>query len=364
MTGTKSCGCTTETCGCCEGTQILTPMATENRPGLSALQYRVGTHGSFFETMKARLGTMCLDVPSADGTTYQTLLPLTGLTTRDPSDPAIALLDAWATVADVLTFYQERIANEGFLRTATERRSVLELARLVGYTLRPGVAASVFLAYLLDTNQTVPVDIPGGAQSQSIPGPGELPQFFETSDDLEAHADWNNLQVRLTQPQNITFETAFSLTQIYAGGTSTNVKPGDPLLFYFGGNVGVVRRISSVTPEFDTQRTVIAFQAVPQHTLDVLAALLTFIKAVQNSLESANPIANGVIEEAQTLVRQVYLGVAPSPAWAEDVFGRGAGRFADWKSAWDDLNAVLNPDKPSTPGGGGQTVVFTDPHSL
>ena len=43
-----------------------------------------------------------------------------------------------ACVADVLTFYQERIANEGFLRTATERRSVLELARAIGYELKPG----------------------------------------------------------------------------------------------------------------------------------------------------------------------------------------------------------------------------------
>ncbi len=34
-----------------------------------------------------------------------------------------------AALADVLTFYQERIANEGYLRTATERRSILELAR-------------------------------------------------------------------------------------------------------------------------------------------------------------------------------------------------------------------------------------------
>ena len=59
------------------------------------------------------------------------------LTTRDADDPAIALLDAWATVADVLTFYQERIANEGYLRTATERRSVLELARLIGYRSGP-----------------------------------------------------------------------------------------------------------------------------------------------------------------------------------------------------------------------------------
>ena len=43
-------------------------------------------------------------------------------------DLAIAILDAWATVAYILTFYQERIANEGFLRTATERMSILELA--------------------------------------------------------------------------------------------------------------------------------------------------------------------------------------------------------------------------------------------
>ena len=59
---------------------------------------------------------------------------------RDDDDFSIALLDAWATVADVLTFYQERIANEAYLRTATERLSVLELARLIGYQLRPGVA--------------------------------------------------------------------------------------------------------------------------------------------------------------------------------------------------------------------------------
>ena len=67
--------------------------------------------------------------------------PTLPIQTRAPDDPTIALLDAWATVADVLTFYQERIANEGFLGTATERRSILELAKLVGYKLRPGVSA-------------------------------------------------------------------------------------------------------------------------------------------------------------------------------------------------------------------------------
>ena len=54
------------------------------------------------------------------------------------------------SLGDVLTFYQERIANESYLRTATERLSVLELARLIDYQLRPGVAASTYLAFTLE----------------------------------------------------------------------------------------------------------------------------------------------------------------------------------------------------------------------
>src|SRR5215471_9658102 len=127
-----------ENCGCCEGTEKLTPVAIANRPGLSVLAYRVGTQASFLETMKARLSNLGmrkaeletpLDNPDEQD---QVIYPLQRLTTRSADDPSIAMLDAWATVADVLTFYQERIANEGYLRTATERRSILELARLVG----------------------------------------------------------------------------------------------------------------------------------------------------------------------------------------------------------------------------------------
>src|SRR5206468_7546586 len=126
-----------------------------NRPGLTALSYRAGTYATFFETMVARLSSLYLDVPTADNLSTQRVYPLKSLTTRDRSDFSIALLDAWAIVADVLTFYQERIANEGYLRTAIERRSIIELARLVGYRLRPGVAASVYLALTIDENETV-----------------------------------------------------------------------------------------------------------------------------------------------------------------------------------------------------------------
>src|SRR6266581_6900728 len=102
---------TTEACGCCEGIEKLTPLPTANRPGLNALSYRVGTHATFLETMLARLSGLCLDSED-DCNLGKGPYPLQNLKTRERSDPAIALLDAWATVADVLSFYQERIANE------------------------------------------------------------------------------------------------------------------------------------------------------------------------------------------------------------------------------------------------------------
>ena len=231
------CGCTGTTCGCCEGTEPLTPEATANRPWLPTIAYRVGVHGSFLETMKARLSQHTFVPPETSPR------PLASLTTRDSDDPAVAFLDGWATVADVLTFYQERIANEGYLRTATELRSVYEMARLVGYKPRPGVAASVFLAYTIDANTKEEVMIPLGARVQSVPGPGELPQSFETSEVLPARAAWNVLKPRTMEPQRL--EIVSSSHTLYFKGISTNLKVGDPLLLVNLG-VSIVCRITKV----------------------------------------------------------------------------------------------------------------------
>ena len=76
---------------------------------------------------------------------------LVALRTHDSSDFTIALLDAWAVALDIVTFYQERFANEAFLRTAVDQRSVFELARLVGYVPSPGVSASAVLAFTLSS---------------------------------------------------------------------------------------------------------------------------------------------------------------------------------------------------------------------
>jgi hypothetical protein len=207
----------------------LTPVSVANRPGLGSLAYRAGTHATFLETMLARLSTIEVEHEG------QKFRPLLKLTTRERDDPSIALLDAWAMVGDVLTFYQERIANEGYLRTATERRSVIELARLVGYRLRPGVAASVYLALTIEDSQKVAIE-PFEVRAQSVPGPGELPQTFENIEKIEARGRWNKLGPRLTQPQNALTLSASEPegVTLYLKGISTGLNPNDPVLVKAG----------------------------------------------------------------------------------------------------------------------------------
>ncbi|MBN1204058.1 MAG: putative baseplate assembly protein [Myxococcaceae bacterium] len=221
----------------------------ENAPGRAALAYRIGTHATFLQRMLARLSHVELPDGPAQGQR-----PLAALTTRSSEDPTLAFLDSWATVLDVLTFYQERISNEGYLRTATERRSVLELARAIGYELNPGVAASTYLAFSMEEALGAPLSarVPRGTKVQSLPGQEELPQTFETAEELEARVEWNALRPRAAQPQvlRVSGGTLYHegldgglvpATQIVFAGTATRLSAGDLLLVRTPGGSTTVR---------------------------------------------------------------------------------------------------------------------------
>src|SRR5262249_48373459 len=202
-------------CGCCARVTVETPGGIQNRPGRAAIADRSGTWREFKASLLARLSA-------------QEYAPLARLTTRADDDFTIALLDAFATVADVLTFYQERMANEGYLRTATERRSILELARLIGYELGPGVAAETVLAFTVDEAPGAPRRATNdvGVKVQSVPGQNEKPQTFETVESLEARAEWNAMAPRPVAKQML----PAGATQMYLAGVATNLKAGDALL--------------------------------------------------------------------------------------------------------------------------------------
>ncbi|XHX79864.1 MAG: putative baseplate assembly protein [Stenomitos frigidus ULC029] len=194
------------------------PQQRPNSPGLTALAYRISDYSSAKQRALESL--------------YQVVLPgsatLAALRTRDEDDTAIALIDAWAMVIDILTFYQERIANEGYWRTATERRSLLELARTIGCELQPGVAASTYLTFNVESTPTAPaqVTVPAGTQIASIPGENEQSQIFETSEPLLARADWNVLKPRLMRPQTLTPQTQCLSLQ----GLNLRLQVGDRVL--------------------------------------------------------------------------------------------------------------------------------------
>jgi hypothetical protein len=245
-----------DNCGCCEDVPPETPIS--NPPGQPSLRYRIDTQPTFFKRMLEALPTTTVPPPvGSTSTTPQT--PLRALTARSLDDPAIALLDAWAVVADVLTFYQERIANEGFLRTATERRSVLELAREIGYELNPGVAASVDLSFTVEDAAGAPrqAPVPVGTKVMSVPGPGETPQTFETIEAIVARPEWNAFSARTEDPE----EVVPGMTDIFLAGTKTQLQIGDSVLFVGDTRVGEindnwdVRIVSAVEPDNPGGRT-------------------------------------------------------------------------------------------------------------
>jgi predicted phage baseplate assembly protein len=247
----------------------------ENRPGRDRIDYRVGTRDRFLAALLALLG----DEPA-----------LGGLTTRDPDEPIVALIDAWATTLDVLAFYEERIAVEGFLRTATERDSVLHLAHEIGYELRPGVAATTCFAFDTIASPGTPAvfPIPAGTRAQSVPGAGELPQVFETVEAIEARPGWNRLPVQLAAART----PAVGDTVLRLARTDLVLQPGDPLLVVAGGppcwfDLRRVRQVEIAEAVLDAPTD--AEPLVPAHTIVTLDAAIT-------SRPHTNTLAPGVVE--------------------------------------------------------------------
>ncbi|WP_243788583.1 putative baseplate assembly protein [Saccharopolyspora gloriosae] len=254
-----SCGC-----GCDRHDERRAPARPHNPPGRTALENRVGEHGTFLAAMLDRLAS-----PAHPA--------LRALTVRTTDDPAIALLDAWAVLGDLLTFHSERIADEGYLGTAHDHRSLALLGRLVGHRPRPGVAADTFLAYALDRDpraEDASVLIPRGARSNSVPSAAdEVSQTFETSEDLTARWSWNRLRVRRRRPSLLTLEDVEQRSELFVAGAQNSLRTGQKLLFDFGEQRRLLA-VGKVRIDRDEDVTVIALPTAPPPTLAELRAEL------------------------------------------------------------------------------------------
>lgn len=215
----------------CGGLQV--PLTISNPPGRDHISYRVGDYISFREALlHPRPGeTELLNWrPNASG------------------DLAVQMVEWWAYLADILTFYNELIANEDYLRTANLPESVKALILVLGYRPRPGIGATGTLAALL--NSPKPITLPKGFQVQSKPGPGKQPQIFELGADT-----------LVQQPDSISADPVSNIwisddNSVLLQGVVSGIKVGDELLLLERNwkaqdqNYAVVT-VDSVTPVQD-----------------------------------------------------------------------------------------------------------------
>lgn len=113
-------------------------------------------------------------------------------TGNDPSDFGLAVVESFAYLGDLLSYYIDRAANEAFLSTATQRQNVVNIAGTLGYT--PSLGRSAFVR--------LNVTVPGNSRVSLVEGA----QFLTNASD----------GVRL---QAITFEVRLPITSTGVAGT-------------------------------------------------------------------------------------------------------------------------------------------------
>lgn len=285
-----------------------------------------------------RLLTQLLDNPDAD-------LRLT-LRTRDPGDPTVALLDAWATAADVIAFYTDRIRAEGYLTTAEQDASVLALAALVGASPRMPVAAGTRLAYTLQADRAdAAVVLPAGLMVQSVPGPGEQPQVFETTSELTARPSWNVLLPRSRRPlsdDDVTRPLQLELR------VAVPLAARDMLLLTRGSGADATRtvlRVMSVATDLLAGRTRVAVQPSTPATL---AAAPAASDGAQRPAAAGAVVGAPAAGTAAELLDSVLTDLSRRPSRPPPVAPNPATTFAPGSDAIPRIVGILRPEVSGT----------------
>lgn len=119
--------------------------------------------------------------------------------TASEGDFGVALLELFAYVGDILSYYTDRVAQEAYLPTATQRQSLLNIAQLLGYTPSNGTPATGTVTFITD-NPGNAVVIPAGTQVQSnYQSATDQPIIYQTDSVATCPANGGTVTVSVTQ---------------------------------------------------------------------------------------------------------------------------------------------------------------------
>jgi hypothetical protein len=117
--------------------------------------------------------------------------------TSSEGDFGVMLIELVAYVCDILSFYGDRLTQEAYLPTATQRLSIINLAQLLGYVPAQGSPASGTVTFANSTGTNIIV--PAGTQvATGFSASADQPVIYQTNADIDVLSD-STATVNVTQ---------------------------------------------------------------------------------------------------------------------------------------------------------------------
>lgn len=119
--------------------------------------------------------------------------------TSSEGDFGVMLVEMFAYMGDILSFYGDRLTQEAYLPTATQRLSILNLAQLLGYTPSNGSPATGTVTFQT-SNPGQAVILPAGTQIASgYNSAADQPIIYQTDTDVTVPQNGGTVTADVTQ---------------------------------------------------------------------------------------------------------------------------------------------------------------------
>ena len=138
----------------------------------------------------ARIPTQGIDYTSKDYEAFRNMMikelavKMSEYTDTRQSDAGIVIIELNAQGLDILSYYQDAIANESFLVTEEQRNNALKWCQMLSYVPRNSTPARLKQIFVLSSPQSEDVTIPAGTVVKTVSSSAENEIVFETESDL------------------------------------------------------------------------------------------------------------------------------------------------------------------------------------
>lgn len=176
--------------------------------------------------------------------------------TSSEGDFGVMIVEALAYGLDILSFYGDRLTQEAYLPTATQRLSILNLAQLLGYVPTNGSPAVGTVTFQNTTASNI--TLPAGTQvASSFSTSADQPIIFETNTGVVVPANGTitaNVTQGITYVQQIIGTSDGTAAQTFQI-PQANVEDGSVTIFVAGINTSNLIQWNQVTFLVDAQPT-------------------------------------------------------------------------------------------------------------